>query len=234
MDEFLQLTIVGPLQQLWEQTLHYLPNVFTSLVVLVAGVLVALLARVLVSRGLRAAGFDNAAERLGLASAFETVGFYRGSSYAMGQCAQGFVLLVTLLLVLNALGPAGSDLVLRFFVYLPHVLVSLVILFVGRLAAGFFGRAALLAAVNARMPNARLVAGAVRVLIWLLAIAVALEHLGIGRTTVAITFGVIFGGIVAGLAVAFGLAGRDLARQALESWLKPRPREDEEEEVRHL
>lgn len=234
MDELWRRTIVEPLQHLWAQTLDYLPNVFTAVVVLAAGLLVALVVRQVLSRGLRALGFDRGAERLGLASAFETVGFHRGSSHAMGQCAQGFVLLVTLLLVLNALGPAGSELVLRFFIYLPHLLVALVILFVGRLAAGFFGRTTLLAAVNAQMPNARLAAGAVQLLIWLLTIALALEHLGIGRTTVAVTFGVILGGIVAGLAVAFGLAGKELARQALESWLKPRARGEEEEGVRHL
>ena len=44
----------------------------------------------------------------------------------------------------------------------------------------------------------------------------------------------VFGGIVTGLAIAFGLAGKDLAREALESLLKRGAREDEHEGVRHL
>ena len=52
--------------------------------------------------------------------------------------------------------------------------------------------------------------------------------------TVMITFGVRFGGVVTAVAIAFGLAGKELAREALESLLKRRQREEEEEGVHHL
>jgi len=235
MDGLWQRAVVEPLLRLWEQTLNYLPNLLEALVVLAAGGLVALVVKQIVWRGLRAAQFDRLAERAGFAAVLDRVGLYRGSSYAVAQLAQGFLLLLTLLLVLNALGPSGSDLVMRFFLYLPHLLIAIVILVVGGMAAGFFSRGALIAAVNARLNSARLLAGAVRAFIWMLAIIVALEHIGIGRTTVLITFGVLFGGLITAVAVAFGLAGKELAREALEGLLKRRPREEEEEEgVHHL
>jgi len=235
MDGLWQRAVVEPLTRLWEQTLNYLPNLLEALVVLAAGGLVALVVKQIVWRGLRAVQFDRLAERMGFASVLDRVGLYRGSSYAVAQLAQGFLLLLTLLLVLNALGPSGSDLVMRFFLYLPNLFIAAVILVVGGMAAGFFGRGALIAAVNARLQSARLLAGTVRALIWMLAIIVALEHIGIGRTTVLITFGVLFGGLITALAVAFGLAGKELAREALEGLLKRRTREEEEEEgVRHL
>jgi hypothetical protein len=234
MDGLWQRLVVDPLVRLWEQTLNYLPNVLEALVVLAVGGLAALVVKQLVWRGLRAAQFDRLAERMGFAAALDPVGLYRGSSYAVAQLAQGFLLLLTLLLVLNALGPTGSDLVMRFFLYLPNLLIAAVILVVGGMAAGFFGRGALIAAVNARLESARLLAGAVRAFIWMLAIIVALEHIGIGRTTVLITFGVLFGGLITAVAVAFGLAGKELAREALEGLLKRRAREEEEQGVRHL
>lgn len=235
MDELWQRAVVDPLVRLWEQTLNYLPNLLEALIVLAAGWLAALVVKQVVWRGLRAAQFDRLAERVGFAPILDRVGLYRGSSYAVAQLAQGFLLLLTLLLVLNALGPTGSDLVMRFFLYLPNLLIATVILVVGGMAAGFFSRGALIAAVNARMESARLVAGAVRAFIWMLAIIVALEHIGIGRTTVLITFGVLFGGVITAVAVAFGLAGKELAREALEGLLKRRTREEEEEEgVHHL
>jgi hypothetical protein len=234
MDGLWQRAVVAPLMRLWEQTLNYLPNVLEALVVLAVGGLAALVVKQLVWRGLRAAQFDRLAERMGFAAALDPVGLYRGSSYAVAQLAQGFLLLLTLLLVLNALGPTGSDLVMRFFLYLPNLLIAAVILVVGGMAAGFFGRGALIAAVNARLESARLLAGAVRAFIWMLAIIVALEHIGIGRTTVLITFGVLFGGLITAVAVAFGLAGKELAREALEGLLKRRAREEEEQGVRHL
>jgi len=235
MDGLWQRAVVDPLVRLWEQTLNYLPSLLEALVVLAAGWLAALVVKQVVWRGLRAAQFDRLAERMGFSGVIDRVGLYRGSSYAMAQLAQGFLLLLTLLLVLNALGPTGSDLVMRFFLYLPNLLIAAVILVVGGLAAGFFGRGALIAAVNARLQSARLLAGAVRAFIWMLAIIVALEHVGIGRTTVLITFGVLFGGLITAVAIAFGLAGKEMAREALEGLLKRRTREEEEEEgVRHL
>jgi len=234
MNEFFERAVLEPLRQLWWQTMDYVPHLFTALVLLVLGLAAAWLAKQTVWRGLRALRFDRLAERLGLAEVIERIGLHRGSAYVAGQLVQGLLLLLTLLLTLNALGPAGSDLVLRFFLYLPHLLMATVILVVGGLAAAFFGRGVLITAVNAQLPSARLLAGAVRLFIWLLAFIIAFEHLGIGRTTLAITFGVVFGGIVAGLAIAFGLAGKELAREALESLLKRGARKEEDEGVRHL
>ncbi|MBI4466278.1 MAG: hypothetical protein HY656_02470 [Acidobacteria bacterium] len=234
MNELWQRAVREPLDQLWNQMMSYLPQLSAALVVLVVGGVAGWLVKQVIYRGLRLLRFDRLAERLGLAAVIERVGLYRGSSYVVGQFAGGLVLLFSLLLALNTLGPAGSDLVLRFFVFLPHLLTAVLIVLVGGLAAAFLGRGALIAAVNARLAGARLLAGAVRLLIWLLAVIVALGHLGVGGPTLAITFGVIFGGIVTGLAIAFGIAGKDLARQALESLLKRGAREEEDEGVRHL
>lgn len=234
MSGFWEEAVVTPLRQLWSQMVNYLPQLSAAVVILVVGVAAGWVVKLLVCRGLRLLRFDRLADELGLAAVIERVGLYRGSSYVVGQFAGGFVLLLALLLALNALGPTGGDLVLRFFVFLPHLLTAALILVVGGLAASFFGRGALIAAVNAQLVSARLLAGAVRLFIWLLAVIVALEHLGIGRTTLAITFGVVFGGMVTGLAIAFGLAGKDIARQALDSLLKRGTREEEERGVRHL
>ncbi len=234
MNEFWQRAVVEPLSQLWQQGMNFLPQLLAALVVLLLAAAAGWVVKQVVYRGLRLLRFERLAEPLGLGVVVERVGLYRGTSYVAGQLAGGLVLLLGLLLALNALGPPGSDLVLRFFLYLPHLLTAALILVVGGLAAGFFARSALIAAVNAQLTSARLLAGAVRVFIWLLAIIITCEHLGIGGLTLAITFGVIFGGLVIGLAIAFGLAGKDLARQALESLLHRGPREDEHEGVRHL
>jgi hypothetical protein len=58
----------------------------------------------------------------------------------------------------------------------------------------------------------------------------ALTHVGIAKEMVLLAFGLTFGGLVLGLALAFGLGGRDLARDILERRLRqerdePHPRE---------
>jgi hypothetical protein len=63
--------------------------------------------------------------------------------------------------------------------------------------------------------------------------AVALTELGVAREMVLLVFGIAFGGAVLALSLAFGLGARDLAREALESYLR-RTREDHSEPVSHV
>ena len=74
----------------------------------------------------------------------------------------------------------------------------------------------LIAAVNAGVVQARLLARAARWLVLLFAVATALTEIGIGRDMVLIAFGTLFGGLVFALALAFGFGGRHLAREILE------------------
>src|SRR3990167_773246 len=168
MNEFWQRAVVETLNQLRQQVMDYLPQLSAAVVVLLVAAVAGWVVKQVVYHGLRLARFDRLAERLGLAAVVERVGVSRGTSYVVGQCAGGLVLLFGVFLALNTLGPAGSDLVLRFFVYLPHLLTAALILVVGGLAASFFARGVLIAAVNAQLASARLLAAAVRVFIWLL------------------------------------------------------------------
>jgi hypothetical protein len=234
MNDFWEKAFVEPLGRLQEQVMSYVPNLIVLFVVLVVGLVLAWLVKRVLYHLLRGLGVDRLGERLGVAEIMQRVGTYRSTSYVLAQLVQGLLLLITFLLALNTLGPVGSDLLLRFFLFLPHLLTALLIVVVGGLAARFLARGTLIAAVNARLESARLLAGGVEVFIWLFTAVVALEHLGIGRTTLAVTFGIVFGGIVTGLAIAFGLAGKELARELLQSLLRREGRGSEPEGIHHL
>jgi len=94
--------------------------------------------------------------------------------------------------------------------------VAILILFLGVAIANFLSRAALLAAVNAGYSSARIVSWAIRFAIWILAITMTLEELGLARQTVISAFSIVFGATMLGLAIAFGFGGQDLARKFLE------------------
>ena len=55
----------------------------------------------------------------------------------------------------------------------------------------------------------------------------ALEQLGIGSNTIVIAFAISFGGVVLALSIAFGLGGRDIAKDYLEKKIKGEERKDE-------
>jgi hypothetical protein len=98
----------------------------------------------------------------------------------------------------------------------------MLVMIIGWLLANFLAEAVLIFIVNAQLGGGRVLAGALRWLVLLFAASVALTQIGIAREMVLLAFGILFGGTVLGLALAFGLGGRKLAEEALESWLRKR------------
>jgi preprotein translocase subunit Sss1 len=124
-----------------------------------------------------------------------------------------------LLVGISVLGiPGFQEQISRLFRFLPEVFVAILIMFLGVAIANFLSRAALLAAVNAGHPSARILSWSIRFVIWILAITMTLEELGLARQTVISAFSIVFGATMLGLAIAFGLGGQDLARKALERY----------------
>jgi hypothetical protein len=90
------------------------------------------------------------------------------------------------------------------------------ILVLGVLVARFLGRAVLISAVNMQIHQARLLSLAVKWLLLIIAGAMALDHIGIGRSILLLAFGILFGGIVLAMALAIGLGAREAVARALE------------------
>jgi hypothetical protein len=140
-----------------------------------------------------------------------------------------------ILLGVSVLGILGlQEQVARFFLFLPRLFVALFILFFGLLAASFFSRAALLAAVNANMPSPRVLSLAVRSIIIVFVLSVVFEELGLAETTMLVAFGLAFGALMLGLAIAFGIGGRDLARRFLEKKVFRGKKQENEDELSPL
>jgi len=118
---------------------------------------------------------------------------------------------------ISVLGVAGlQEQISRLFLLLPAIFVAILILFVGLVTANFLSRAALLAAVNAGYASPKLLSWSIRFVIWALAVSMALDEVGVARQTVLAAFSIVFGALMFGLAIAFGLGGQELAREFLE------------------
>ena len=64
--------------------------------------------------------------------------------------------------------------------------------------------------------------------------AMALEHLGVGRQVILVSFSILFGGVVFALSLAFGLVGRELARGFLEHIVQGPAPGQKPDALRHL
>jgi hypothetical protein len=119
-----------------------------------------------------------------------------------------------------------QGLVDEFFRFVPRFLVALLVLSMAFLVANFLWRATLLSSVNAGLPGARLLSGAVRALVIAIGAVMALEQLGLRTAVVLTAFAITFGALMIGLAIAFGLGGRDAAKQLLEQQFRTNKERD--------
>jgi hypothetical protein len=119
-----------------------------------------------------------------------------------------------------------AGLVQNFFRFVPRLLIAMLVLALTLLVANFLWRATLLASVNASVPGARLLSGALRLLVIAVGVVMALEQLGLATTVVLTAFAIAFGALMLGLAIAFGLGGRDFAKELLLQHFRSQQRQD--------
>ena len=229
MREIIITELTNAFRELIGSFAHYLPRVIVMLIIAFIGWLIAYLLKVMVRSILRVTKFSKLSENSGatqllnqaaLPSSTELV-----SRFVFWVAWIGFILLGVSVLGIVGLEPYVE----RFFLFLPRLFVALVILFLGLLAASFFSRAALLAAVNANFRSPRLVSISVRIIISIFALSMVFEVLGVAEQTMLMAFGTVFGAVMLGLAIAFGLGGKDLAREFLERKLAGKKEEREDE-----
>ena len=210
-----------------DQLADFLPGVVVSLVLLLTAVLVAVVVRVLLVRALRGLEFDRRAEQWGLAG-FANWSASSSPSLAVARATSWVIFFLGVLVSLTALNATiPSRLAMSMFEYVPHLLAALMILVAGGIIARFLARSALIGAVNMRIQSARLISLGVKWLVLLVAIAMALDHLGIGRSILPLAFGIVFGGVVLAAALAVGLGARDVVSRTLEEQLSEPSRPDD-------
>lgn len=213
-----------------EAVASFLPGAVVFLVLLAGALVVALLLRAVLRRALHGLDFDSRAERLGLSPA-EWTPSHRASAL-VAAVAYWAVLALGLLLGLTALDAAvPSQFAVSVLQYVPHLVAAAVILVAGSMVARFLARAMLIESVNLGVQSARPLSLTVKWLVLIVAAAMALDQIGIGRRVLLLAFGILFGGVVLAVALAVGLGARDLVSRELERRLREAPRDDKLDHV---
>jgi hypothetical protein len=234
MREIIITELTQALQELARGFAHYLPRLVVMLIIAFIGWVIAYLLKLLARSVLRLTRFSKLSENSGATQLLNQAALPSStellSRFVFWVAWVGFILLGV-----SVLGIVGlQEYISRFFLFLPRLFGALVILFFGLLAANFFARAALLAAVNANFRSSRLLSISIRIIISIFALSMVFEVLGVAEVTMLIAFGTGFGAVMLGLAIAFGIGGKDLAREFLEKKLVTRKKEEKEDELSPL
>lgn len=228
MQNIIDRIIIEPLNTFFERFINFLPSLLSAIFIFTAGIALGFVVRFFLLRILRALGLDGFAERIGMIGSLRRAGIREQPSFLIANLFFWIIIILSSILALRALNISVLDRMLeRFVFYLPNVFVAAIILVFGYLLANFISRAVLIGAVNAGLRVAGLTARLAKLAVFILAVSMALEQLGIGKGTITVAFAILFGGSVLSLAIAFGLGGKDIAKDYLESKLKGRSKDSE-------
>ncbi len=196
-----------------------IPKILGFAVIVIVGWLIASVFAKAVAAVLRTIRFNELAERSGFAEFVRKMGMGTDSSGMIGIVVKWFIRLIALVVAFDALGlPAVSDVLRQLLLWLPNVVVALVVLVIGGLAARALSNLVRGAAAEGGLGNADFLAKLASVMVWAFAIVVAVNQIGIATTLVNTLFMAFVGALALGMGLAFGLGGRETAGEIVRNW----------------
>ena len=189
-----------------------IPKIIGFALILLIGWFIASLIQRAVAGLARAVHFNNLARRSGFADFVQRLGIDTDASGFLGHLAKWFIRLIALIVAFDALGlPAVSDVLRALLLWLPNVVVALVVLVIGGIAANALANLVRASTSEANFSNPGLIAKVARIAVWAFAIVVAVNQLGIAENLIDILFMAVVGAAALAFGLAFGLGGRETA-----------------------
>jgi Conserved TM helix len=202
-------------QRAIDDLLGFLPRLIGFLIILLIGYLVAKALQKVVSLALEKAGTDRALREGSSGQVVDRVAPDISPSELIGKVVFWFVFLGALSIAISSLGiTALNDFLADVFAYLPNIVAAILIFVVASAVAGLLAR--VITGAMGDSPSGKVVATAVPALIMAIAVFMILNQLQIATAIVTITYAAVMGALALGMALAFGLGGRDVASRLLE------------------
>lgn len=209
-----------------EQILNALPAIFTAIAILFVAYFFGRFLSELVTSILTSIGFNNIFSVLGLQTPTRRIVIpdERTAPAASTRTPSeivGIVVLVGIMLfatlaavnILNIL--ALTALVSGIVIVFGRILAGLVVFAIGL----FLANLAFNIITSSGDRQAQILGQIARIAIITLVSAMALQQIGVASDIVNLAFGLLLGAIAVAIALAFGLGGRDIAREQVQEWL---------------
>jgi flagellar biosynthesis protein FliQ len=211
--------LLEPIRATLTQVGVFLPKLVLALVVLIAGWLLARLARFTVAKGLRAINFNVLTERAGMDGFLKQGGLQSDTTDIFAVLVYWLVIFIALVIAFNGLGLTYiTDLLGQVVLFVPKVIVALLIIAFGGYFALFIGNTVGTYCRNVGMKDGELLGSLAQYAIIVFVVLMALDQVSIGGDVVRHSFLILLGGVVLGLALAFGIGGQKWAAGLLERW----------------
>lgn len=202
-------------QRAFDGFFDFLPNLLGFLILLVVGYIVAKVVSGIVRKLLEKVGIDKKLHESEGRKYVDAI--LPGAKPSNGIAVVIFWLIFVFFLMaaISALKiPAVTVFMNQVLAYLPNVIVAILIFVIAALISGAVAAAA--ANWMGDTPTGKIVGTVAPALVMVIALFMILNQLKIAPEIVTIAFAATMGALALGLALAFGLGGRDVARRMLE------------------
>jgi len=206
------------LVNLWEGFLKFIPQLIGALLIFIIGWFISVWIGKFIAEILKRLKLDKLFEKTKWEQAFEKAEFKLTVSEFIGAIVKWVLIIVFLLAAVEVLGLGQFAGFLKAIVgWLPNVIVAAAIFVVAVIIADFAEK--LIKAVVGKMEvaYARLIGSVMEWAIWIFAILAILSQLGVASEIIQILVTGFVALIVLSSALAFGLGGKDVARDILEN-----------------
>lgn len=213
-------TISDPIQMTLQRILAAVPALLIATVIVVIGYVVAKVVRSLVEAFLSGVGLDSLPERIGL-DFLTTKPGQLPLSGVIGAAVSVVIMLITAQQATASLNfNQLAGLLSKLVEYLPSLVVGLLILLAALSLGKYVGT--LVTRAMGTNPHAATLAAVARGAVTVLGVSMALEQLGVGEGIVLVVISALFGGAALALGLAFGLGGKDRAKETVERFGRPK------------
>ena len=222
MQEWMKL-LIEPIQGFWTGLSAMLPGIMAALVLLLVGMVVAQVLRSAIMKGLKYANVDRYTDKVKVNELLARLGMGRSPSFVIGFVVYWLVILAFMLSAANAVKLTVVAMILgRFLEFMPHLFAAIVVLAAGLLLARFLGEVVQNAATANRIHGAVALSKTVKFVIVAFSAVMALEQIGMDMSLMTSSAQIVLATVGLGLAIAFGLGGRDVAADIIRNFTAKR------------
>lgn len=207
--------LFNPFIVLWHQTVVLLPKILLALIVFILGWFIAKLAYKLIVKIAKKIKLDDAMKPL--VGVMERSGYRFSLGRVIAFFVKWFIIIAFLIVVLDILQLQGTKIILIGLInYIPQVIISILILLAGVALAEFTKKLVLGSAIFFDVKSATFFANLARAIIIIFTVLISLDILIPNSAIIGTLFtGAVFMIALAG-GLAFGLGGKEAARDAIE------------------
>ncbi|MDD2807278.1 MAG: hypothetical protein PHW95_02010 [Patescibacteria group bacterium] len=209
------------LNEIWFRFVDLVPNLIGAALVLIVGIFLAQAVGRVIAKLIHKIYVDRAAETTGLTTFLQRLGFKLEISRALGLLVTWFLYIIILVATAEIL---GLDQISQFLgsvvLYIPNVLIAVVILLVGIIVSNFVHTLVKEMSIAANLDFADSLANVAKWALLIFTFMAALIQLRVATELIQILFtGLVLMVSLAG-GIAFGLGGKDQAKEFLDKLIK--------------